>query len=118
MSGLGDGHVHLWRNGERLRDVIHQPAAAPGADNNDDGVTSVLAVNADPRVAFATAGRGALRLWTAEADPVVAVASPLPGAADPASLVQVRYGLVPPDTAAAAATTTTTTPTTTAGPTL
>jgi WD40 repeat protein len=92
VSALQDGHVQLWKHGERIRDVIH-----PGrgnSNNSDHGVENVLALqypthDADDMPAFCTAGRGVVQLWNTEADPIVAVSStPLPYAS-PAGMVQL-----------------------------
>lgn len=80
VSVLDDGHVQLWKHAAQQADVIH-----PGQDGE---VASVIALHDPTGVAFVTAGRGTLQLWTDEADPLLTLPSAVPGTS-PASLVHV-----------------------------
>jgi hypothetical protein len=101
ISGLEDGHVHGWKHGQRVLDLIHSPAAL---NNSTRGVESVMAIArntmavsssssaaaaATSVASFVTAGRGTVRLWTEEGEPIVSVSTPYPYAS-PTGLVQLR----------------------------
>ena len=90
VSVLDDGHVQLWKHAAQQEDVIH-----PDTGGYEGGVDSVVALSTrHPRnstVAFATAGRGSLQLWTAEADPILTLPGAMPGTS-PASLQCVFGG--------------------------
>ena len=87
VSVLDDGHVQLWKHAAQQHDAVH-----PGAEG---GVDSVVALtqqkNNNNTIAFATAGRGSLQLWTAEADPILTLPGAMPGTS-PASLQCVFGG--------------------------
>jgi WD40 repeat protein len=82
VSALDDGHVQLWRHGELFKEVIH--------NGGGGGVESVVAfpknsTNNNNNVAFVTGGRGCIRLWTTDAEPILAL--PTPSGTSPTSLV-------------------------------
>ena len=81
VSVLDDGHVQLWKHAAQQHDVIH-----PGQE--EGGIDSVVTLDEPSGIAFATAGRGTLQLWSDEADPLVTLSSALRGTS-PASLVRV-----------------------------
>ncbi|CAB9508530.1 ubiquitin thiolesterase activity [Seminavis robusta] len=85
ISALDDGHVQLWKHASQEHDVVHNQVS-----NEDREVNSVVALQrrAGSPVAFATAGRGCLQLWTEDADPIATLPSAMPGTS-PASLVCV-----------------------------
>jgi WD40 repeat protein len=97
ISGLEDGHIHLWKHGQRVLDLIHGPSPS---NNSPRGVESVLAiapyttgeeaVEASGALAsFVTAGRGTLRVWTEEGEPILSVSTLYPYAS-PTGLVQLQ----------------------------
>jgi WD40 repeat protein len=86
LTGLEDGHVQLWKHGERIMDLIHLPAAS---NNSNRGVESVLAMQSNTAAAFATAGRGVVRVWTKDGDLMISGSTPFPYGS-PAGLVQVQ----------------------------
>jgi WD40 repeat protein len=79
VSANDDGHVQLWRHGALEHDEVHL--------GGEGGVDSVIAL-ANDHTTFATAGRGCVRLWTADAEPVLALPGAMPGTT-PSSLVSL-----------------------------
>jgi WD40 repeat protein len=79
VSANDDGHVQLWRHGALEHDEVHL--------GGEGGVDSVVAL-ANEHTTFATAGRGCVRLWTADAEPVLALPGAMPGTT-PSSLVSL-----------------------------
>ncbi|KAL3906157.1 MAG: hypothetical protein SGILL_009386, partial [Bacillariaceae sp.] len=76
VSALQDGHINMWKHGERVRDIIHKGGRS---NNSPNGVESVLAfkypsnvMETDGMPAFCTAGQGGLRMWNSEGDPILA----------------------------------------------
>ncbi|KAG7373081.1 hypothetical protein IV203_033805 [Nitzschia inconspicua] len=68
ISGLEDGHIQLWKHGERVLDLIHLQAIS---NNSTRGVESVLALQTNTQAAFVTGGRGVVRVWTKEREQIV-----------------------------------------------
>jgi WD40 repeat protein len=91
ISGLEDGHIHGWKHGKRVFDLIHGPASS---NNSNRGVESVMAITynttktAPTLASFVTAGRGTIRVWTEQGEPIVSVSTPYPYAT-PTGLVQL-----------------------------
>jgi|AntRauTorckE5430_2_1112549.scaffolds.fasta_scaffold00963_5 WD40 repeat protein len=80
VSGLDDGHVQLWRRGELVKDVVHQGIVDTGGV---DQVVSFQSSGVDVP-AFATGGRGSIRIWSDDADSIMNIPSHL--GTSPASL--------------------------------
>ena len=102
VSGLDDGHVHMWRRGELLKDTEHVGYDA-GVDqvvsfHNSGGHVGVgedVDVDADVDVdgpAFATGGRGSVQIWTIDGNCIRRF--PSPQGTSPASLA---IGRIPSD---------------------
>ena len=79
VSGLDDGHVQMWRRGELVKDIMHEGSNAGGVDQ----VVSFQTSDVDSP-AFATGGRGSIRIWSDDGDSVMMFPSPL--GTSPASL--------------------------------
>lgn len=102
VSALDDGHVQLWKHCRRVRDIVHnKPGGAVGflfGAEAFSGVDSVLALddgngndncNDSSPFAFCTAGRGCLRVWDSEGEPLLGpILSPFP-LASPTGLVRI-----------------------------
>lgn len=91
VSGMDDGHIQMWKHCRRARDVIHQPGIM-GVAEVFSGVDSVLALDntGTTDAAFCTAGRGCLRIWNSDGDPLLGgIPSPAPQHASPTDLIQV-----------------------------
>ena len=73
-SGLDDGHVQLWRRGRLFRDVRHAAATVDHVRAFPPAPAAAAARGGGP--AFATAGDGALCLWTEEGDRLVQIGTP------------------------------------------
>lgn len=82
VTASDDGHVQLWKHTALEYDLVH--------GGNDGGVDSVVALR-HPNIAFATGGRGCVRLWTSEAEEVMALPMRIPGTS-PDSLVSLDLG--------------------------
>ncbi|GFH51719.1 hypothetical protein CTEN210_08195 [Chaetoceros tenuissimus] len=69
VSGLDDGHIHLWHRGELFRDIKHQVESVehvinfPNSDENGPS--------------FVTGGSGDISVWTDDGDRLVGFRSPL-----------------------------------------
>jgi WD40 repeat protein len=88
VSANDDGHVQLWKHAEQQYDVIHRGVVDEG------GVDCVVALdqqNNSPSLGFATSGRGAVNLWTPEADLVMSLPTGIPGTT-PDSLISLPVG--------------------------
>ena len=73
VSALDDGHVQLWKHASQVQDAIHQ-------GGNEGGVDSIATFHRrHSPVAFATAGRGSLELWTIDAEPIGLLPGAIPG---------------------------------------
>jgi hypothetical protein len=90
VSGLDDGHVHMWKNCQKVNDIVHQSAGGIGIFDAFPGVDSVVALDHDKGspAAFATAGRGVIRVWDSEGEPLLGRSSPLPYTS-PTGLVRI-----------------------------
>lgn len=94
VSVLDDGHIQLWKHAALQEDVVHPNDAMTNGGFVEGGVDSVVALSTRHHsrgVAFATAGRGSLQLWTDEADPILTLPGAMPGTS-PASLQCVFGG--------------------------
>jgi len=95
VSGLDDGHVQMWKHCHKMQDIVHQSAGGIGVFDAFPGVDSVLALDNDrgsSKAAFATAGRGCIRVWNRDGEPLLGRSSPLPYAS-PTGLVRVPFGV-------------------------
>ena len=86
VSAMDDGHVQLWKHGAQQQDAVHFPGGEGGVDN-------VVALRQRPSspIAFATAGRGVVQLWSREGDPMAFLQNIMPGTT-PSSLTSVYGG--------------------------
>jgi hypothetical protein len=93
VSGLDDGHVHMWKHCQKVNDLFHESAGGIGIFDAFPGVDSVIALDHDKRspAAFATAGRGVIRVWDDEGEPLLGRSSPLPYTS-PTGLVRIPVG--------------------------
>jgi len=62
VCALDDGHVEMWRRGELVKDVVHE-----GGKGGVDEVVAFPSSSVDSP-AFATGGRGIVRIWNYEGD--------------------------------------------------
>ena len=87
VSVLDDGHVQLWKHAAQQEDIIHP---APPFQNDAGGVNSVVALKAsnESAPAFATAGRGTVKLWTIDGEAFGTLSGSMPGTT-PASLTTI-----------------------------
>jgi WD40 repeat protein len=112
VSALDDGHIQLWKHGAQQHDVIHPYASSSSLVDQraGGGVEAVVACDDDywedgkhddpapaptpPLVAFASAGRGSIHLWTDSGQVVLALsASPVPNATTPRGLLRLPLRL-------------------------
>jgi len=93
VSGLDDGHVHMWKHCQKVNDLFHESAGGIGIFDAFPGVDSVIALDHDRRspAAFATAGRGVIRVWDSEGELLLGRSSPLPYTS-PTGLVRISIG--------------------------
>lgn len=83
VSGLDNGKVQLWRHGTQVREVFQEmppQLATVGAPSEDlAGITCISAItpSSNHTVAFATGGNACVKLWTAEADCVRTILTPI-----------------------------------------
>ena len=91
ISGSDDGHVHLWRHGQLVRDVVHHGLVGLEA-GGVDALACLPRAAEDGGLAFATAGRGCVRFWTAEGGDAQVQALPAPMGTTPSSLVAMELG--------------------------
>ena len=68
LSGLDDGHIQFWRHGQKVHDAVHE-----GVYGGEPGGVESLGILPHPSPAsggpaFASGGRGCVRLWTAKGD--------------------------------------------------
>ncbi len=94
VSGMDDGHIHMWKHCQKVKDLIHQSAGGIGIFDAFPGVDSVLALDNSEGyspAAFATAGRGCIRVWDSEGESLLGRSSPLPFAS-PTGLIRIPIG--------------------------
>ena len=94
VSGLDDGHIHMWKHCQKAKDFVHQSAGGIGIFDAFAGVDSVLALDSskgDSPAAFATAGRGCIRIWDSEGESLLGRSSPLPFTS-PTGLIRIPIG--------------------------
>ncbi len=94
VSGLDDGHIHMWKHCQKVKDFIHESAGGIGIFDAFPGVDSVLALDNSKGyspAAFATAGRGCIRVWDSEGESLLGRSSPLPFAS-PTGLIRIPIG--------------------------
>lgn len=94
VSGLDDGHIHMWKYCQKGKDIVHESAGGIGIFDAFRGVDSVLALDNNygtTPASFATAGRGIIRVWDSEGKPLLGRSSPLPFAS-PTGLIRIPVG--------------------------
>ena len=94
VSGLDDGHIHMWKYCQKGKDIVHESAGGIGIFDAFQGVDSVLALDNNhgtTPASFATAGRGIIRVWDSEGEPLLGRSSPLPFAS-PTGLIRIPVG--------------------------
>lgn len=88
VSVMDDGHVQLWKHATQQQDTVH----ARGAEGGVDSVVALRRPRIESNLAFATAGRGSLYLWSLDGDVVMSFQAG-PQGTYPASLVSMFGGL-------------------------
>jgi len=68
VSALDDGHIQMWRRGEKVNDIMHEGIPTPGAQGVDHIVAfpSLGDDDVDQQPAFATGGKGKFYVWTGD----------------------------------------------------
>jgi WD40 repeat protein len=68
VSAHDDGHLQLWEHGEMVRDVVHEGVVQEGGGGVDCLVSLAATGSPNSPAAFASGGRGCIRLWTDEGE--------------------------------------------------
>lgn len=83
VCALDDGHIQMWRRGQLVNDLYHEKF-----HGQDGGVDQVINLTTPSSAvdgpAFATGGRGGIRVWTRDGTSLMS--SPCPSGTSPASL--------------------------------
>ena len=89
-SGLDNGRIQLWRHGQRLCEVVHEPVGMFGGRAGAIACLSPLPSN-QHELAFASGAEGSMKLWTADGDCAATISAP-PGCL-PACLAALPGGV-------------------------